>query len=240
MLDDDDFDREFDGEKTPLQRYGLPGGIAAAVIVIALSAYAITRGSSSPLARPHNEPHITAVQLPPPPPPPPPPKTPPPPPKQQVVQRQRQPTPQKAVSRPAPKAPSPPAAVTTSIQGTGPGSLAFGNGGGGDCIGQGCGTGDGSGGGDNDAYYSDLVKSRIQDALRRDRKLEFAKYRVTISFTLSPSGSFANASIASFSGDDDARTEVERVIREASTGDTPVAGIIGKQFSVRISSTSRG
>jgi hypothetical protein len=237
MLDDDDFDDAFD-EKTWLQRYGLPVGAGVFLVVASASAFVLLRGGAGPAARPHNEPHITQVQLPPPPPPPPPPKTPPPPQKQEV-QKQREVAPTKAVARPAPKAPSPPAAVTTSIAGNGPGSLAVGNGGGGDCIGQGCGNGDGTGG-DNDAYYSDLVKSRIQDALRHDRKLEFLKYHAVISFTLDSSGAFSHPTIASFSGDPEARAEVEQVIKADSTGDTPSASIVGKQFSIRIDSHARG
>jgi len=238
MLDDRDFQDEHD-PKSFMQRYGLPVGAGVFVVVASASAFVLLRGGSSPVARPHNEPHITQVQLPPPPPPPPPPKTPPPPQKPQETPKQREPTPMKAVSKPAPKAPSPPAAVQTSIAGTGPGTLGLGNGGGGDCVGEGCGNGDGAGG-DNDRFYSGLVQSRLQDALRRDRKLQFAKYRLTVSFTLDAAGNFANPQIASFSGDDDARAEVEQVLRAASTGDTPMANIVGKQFSVRIDSHARG
>jgi|GEM_PF-1911646 len=238
MLDDKDFLDEND-KKTFMQRYGLPVGAGVFVVVASASAFVLLRGGSSQVARPHNEPHITQVQLPPPPPPPPPPKTPPPPQKPQETPKQREPTPMKAVSKPAPKAPSPPAAVQTSIAGAGPGTLGLGNGGGGDCISEGCGNGDGSGG-NNDAFYGSLVKSRIQDALNRDRKLEFAKYRLTVSFLLDGNGNFTNAQIANFSGDDDARAEVERVLRTTSTGDTPMANIVGKQFTVRIEGRAKG
>jgi hypothetical protein len=237
MLDDDDFN-ELD-RKTPLQRYGLPVGGAIVIVVAGMSIYALLRGNTGPAPRPHNETHITQVQLPPPPPPPPPPKTPPPPKKPEETPKQREATPQKAVSKPAPKAPSPPAAVTTSIQGAGPGSLAVGNGGGGYCIGTGCGSGDGTGG-DNDAYYSNLVKSQLEDALRHNEKLKFAKYQLVIAFSLDSTGHPVGAVVKSFSGDDDLRAEVERVVRSASTGDTPAASIVGREFTVRIVERARG
>ncbi len=237
--DDDDFNAEFD-EKTPLQRYGLPVAALLVVAISGASAVILLKGGSGPAARPHNEPHITQVQLPPPPPPPPPPKTPPPPPKQQVVKQREQPSPQKALAKPAPHAPTPKASVTTSIAGPGNSGLALGNDGGGIGLGTGTGEGGDGSGGDNDGYYSNLVKTRIEEALRQDEKLRFAKYRATISFFLQPSGAFNGAQIASFSGDDDARAEVERVIRSTSTGDTPAASVVGKQFMVRISERARG
>jgi hypothetical protein len=185
------------------------------------------------------EPHITQVQLPPPPPPPPPPKTPPPEPKKEVeTAKPREAVPQKA-STPAPKAPSPPAQVQTSIAGAGPGALGVGNGGGGDCIGAGCGNGDGSGG-DNDAYYANVVKSQIEDALKRDEKLRFVRYRMTVSFSLDAGGHVSRASVTSFSGEDDVQAEVQHVLQSISTGDSPPATIQAKQFSVRITEHARG
>jgi outer membrane biosynthesis protein TonB len=239
-MDKDDFD--FGEEPEPfLQRYGPLVGFGVFLVAAGALAVVLLKGGSGPAARPHPQEHITQVQLPPPPPPPPPPpKTPPPEPKKtEEMARQREPTPQKALSAPAPKAPSPPAAATTSIQGNGPGSLAAGNGGGGDCIGAGCGTGDGTGG-DNDAYYASLVQRQIEDALKRDERLRFAKYRTTVSFSLDANGRITGAAIAEFSGDDDARAEVERVLRTVSTGDTPPASMLTKQFSVRITERARG
>jgi type IV secretory pathway VirB10-like protein len=236
MRDEDEF--AFD-QPSWLQRFGLPVACVLAIGIVAASAYVLLKGGTSKLARPHQEEHITQVQLPPPPPPPPPPKTPPPPKKTEEAQRQKEAAPQKAEAKPAPKAPTPPAAVTTSIQGNGPGSLAVGNGGGGDCIGTGCGTGDGSGG-DNDAYYSSLVKTQIEEALKRDEKLKYARYRTTISFSLDAAGHVAGAMISSFDGDADVRAEVESVIRAISTGDRPPADMLTKQFSVRITERARG
>ena len=238
MLDDRDFEAEF-GQKTALQRYALPVGAVVLFAGAAALAFVLLRGGAGPAARPHQEPHITQIQLPPPPPPPPPPKIKPPPPKQTEVKVKEQAAPaQKALSKPAPKAPSPPAAVTTSIQGNGPGSLAAGNGGGGDCIGAGCGTGDGSGG-DNDAYYSGLIKSQIEEALRQDTELRLAKYRLTLSFLLDQSGHLARISIGSFSGEDDVRAEVVRVVRSISVADAPPASMLTKQFSVQIVERAR-
>ncbi len=126
---------------------------------------------------------------------------------------------------------------TTSIAGPGNSGLALGNDGGGTSLGTGSGDG---GGGDNDAYYRDLVSSRIQDALRRDEKLRFAKYRVTITFILNAAGDFANPEIASYTGDDDARAEVERAIRATSTGEATQAAETGKQFTVRVTGRAHG
>jgi TonB family protein len=233
---DDDFNEDLD-RKPLLQRLAVPLVGFVLFAGAGASAFFVLKGSSGPAARPHNEPHITQVQLPPPPPPPPPPKTPPPEPKkEQEVARQREPTPSKPVSMPAPKAPAPPNQVQTSIQGNGPSGLAAGNGGGGDCIGStGCGHGDGAGGGgDNDAYYATLVKNQIQDALRRDEKLRFAHYRMTVSLSLDSSGRVANASISSFSGDDDVQAEVARALRSIATGNAPPPDILDKRFQVRI------
>ncbi len=239
MLDDRDFDAEFGG-RSALQRYGLPVAVAVLLAGAAGLAFVLLKGGSGPAARPHQQPHITQIQLPPPPPPPPPPpKMKPPPPKQTEVRVKEQAAPaQKAPSKPAPKAPSPPAAVTTSIQGNGPGSLAAGNGGGGDCVGAGCGTGDGSGG-DNDAYYSNLVKSQIEDALRQDTELRLAKYRLTLSFLLDSSGHLARVSIGNFTGEDDVRAEVIRIVRAISLNDAPPAAMLTKQFSVQIVERAR-
>jgi outer membrane biosynthesis protein TonB len=240
MLDDDDFDSEFEEKKTPLQRFGLPVGAAVFLVIAGASATYLLHGSSGPAPRPHNEPRITQVQLPPPPPPPPPPKTPPPEPKKaEETPRQREPTPQKAEAKPAPKAPSPPAAVTTSIQGNGPGSLAAGNGGGGDCIGAGCGSGDGTGG-DNDAYYLNLLQSRLQDALKRDSRLAYAKFTATISYVLDAQGHVTGLTVLNFSGDADARAEMEKAVTAVTTGDTPVAAMVGKRFTYKITEYARG
>ncbi len=76
--------------------------------------------------------------------------------------------------------------------------------------------------------------------LTDDERLRFAKYQLTILFSLDASGHLANARVASYSGDQDVRAEVERVIRSASTGDTPAASIVGREFTVRITERARG
>ena len=193
-----------------------------------------------PASRPHQEPHITQVMLPPPPPPPPPKPTPPPPQKTVVERPREQVSPQKAASRPkAMKLPSPPAAVTTSITGPGPGSLAAGNGGGGDCLGSGCGSGDGTGG-DNDSYYSSIVKSQIEAAIRRDEKLRFATYRLRVTFQLDGNGHVTRAAIGSFDGDGEARAEIGRILLEVSTNDAPPAEMMAKTFTVSIAEHVHG
>ncbi len=233
----DDFDEE-PPPRPPAQRIVL--AVAGVALLGAAGLAAFLLKGSGPAARPHQEPHITQVMLPPPPPPPPP-KPPPPQPQKTVVERPReQMSPQKATSHPkAMKAPSPPAAVTTSITGPGPGSLASGNGGGGDCLGSACGGGDGTGG-DNDAYYSSIVKSQIEAAIRRDDKLRFATYRLRVTFQLDGAGHVTHAAIGSFDGDGDARAEVARVLDAVSTNDAPPAEMTAKTFTVSITEHARG
>jgi hypothetical protein len=240
MLDDDNDFAEFD-RKTPVQRFAVPAVGVFLVIGAGALGYTLIRGSHTPAARPHVEPHITQVQLPPPPPPPPPPKVQPPEPKKEVeTTRPRETVPTKQATQ-APKAPAPPNRVETSVAGNGPSSLGAGNGGGGDCIGTGCGNGDGpGGGGDNDAYYANIVKTQIQAALRQDDKLRFARYRMTVSLVLDAGGHVAQASIGSFDGDPDIEAEVTRVLRRISTGDTPPAAVVAKQFSVHITERAPG
>ncbi len=214
------------------------GGVGIAAGGVLLGAYLLK--GSSPAARPHQEPHITQVMLPPPPPPPPPPKPPPPTPQKMVQDKPKESaSPQKSSTPKASKVPSPPAAVTTSITGPGPGSLAAGNGGGGDCVGSGCGTGDGTGG-DNDAYYSGVVKSQIEAAIRRDDRLRFEKYRLRVTFQLDGSGHITHAAIADFTGDSDVKAEVARVLQSVSTNDTPPAEMTSKTFTVSIVERIRG
>ena len=236
------FEDDFDDERTPVpvwRKLGL--GAAGLAVVAGAAALAVTLlKGSGPAARPHQEPHITQVMLPPPPPPPPPPKPPPPQPQKMVERQREQVSPQKAASIPkAAKVPSPPAAVTTSITGPGPGSLAAGNGGGGDCLGSGCGSGDGTGG-DNDAYYSGIVKSQIEAAIRRDAKLRFATYRLRVTFQLDGAGHVTNAAIGAFDGDSDLKAEVARMLLEVSTNDAPPAAMTAKIFTVSIAEHAHG
>ena len=114
-----------------------------------------------------------------------------------------------------------------------------GNGGGGDCLGRACGSGDGTGG-DNDAYYSSIVKSQIEAAIRRDEKLRFATYRLRVTFQLDGAGHVTRASIGSFEGDAEARAEVARVLQEVSTNDAPPAEMTAKTFTVSITEHARG
>ncbi len=236
MLDDDDFNADFD-RKTPWQRFGLPAGAVVAALVVGASAYYLLKGGAGPAARPHAEQHITQVQLPPPPPPPPPPKTPPPP-KPQETPKLREAAPTTTAAKQAPKAPSPKASVTTSIAGPGNSGLAVGNDGGG--IGLGTGTGTGDGAGDNDGYVSSKTQARINEALHRSKKLEYLHYRATLTFTLNADGRFTNVAVSSFSGDEDARDEVMRVVASELFGEAPPASTIGKQITIRTTGRARG
>jgi hypothetical protein len=137
------------------------------------------------------------------------------------------------VPKAAPKAPSPPAAVTTSITGPGPGSLAAGNGGGGDCIGSACGTGDG-GGGDNDAYYANIVRTQTEAAIRNDERLRFAKYHVLVAIVLDAGGHVARATLQKFEGPPEIEAELRRVLLGIGTNDTPPADMLRKTFTISI------
>jgi outer membrane biosynthesis protein TonB len=239
MFDDEDLFADQGPPKPLWRRIGVPAAAAIAIISSGVIAVELMRGST-PAPRPHEDEHITRVMLPPPPPPPPPPKPPPPTPQKTVEEKPKeQVSPQKAsVPKPMKAPPAPPQMVQTSIAGPGAGSLGLGSGGGGDCLGEGCGTGPG-GGGDNDGYYSQLLQSQIEAALRRDEKLRYAKYSLRVTFKLDRSGHITNAAIATFTGDEDVRAEVSRVLLTVSTNDSPPADMTAKTFTVRITERSR-
>jgi hypothetical protein len=240
MFDDDDMFADQGPPKPLWRRVGVPAGVAIAIVSSGVIAVELMRGSTQ-APRPHQDEHITRVMLPPPPPPPPP-KPPPPTPEKTVQEKPKeQLSPQKAsVPKPMKAPPAPPQALQTSITGPGPGSLQSGNGGSGDCIGQGCGTGPGGGGGDNDGYYSQLIRSQIEAALRRDDKLRYARYSLRVTFRLDGSGHITNAAIGAFTGDDDARAEVNRLLLTISTNDSPPSDITAKVFTVSIRESARG
>jgi len=202
-------------------------------IAVGVSAFVLLKPSGSPAPRPHQEKIIAHITLPPPPPPPPikpPPDTA----KKEPEKPKEVASAQKAtVPKAAPKAPSPPAAVTTSITGPGPGALAGGNGGGGDCLGSGCGTGDG-GGGDNDAYYANLVRTQTEAAIRRDDVLRFAKYHVIVAIVLDASGHVARATLKQFEGPPDIEAELRRLLQTIGTNDTPPPDMLRKTFTISI------
>jgi hypothetical protein len=239
-MSDDEEDRYAEPAKPAWQRIGMPA--AAAIVAAGLVALAVNLlRHPSPSARPHVEPHIMNVKLPPPPPPPPPPKTPPPPTKT-VEHTKSTPTPAKmAQPKAAPKAPSPPAAVSTSIKGDGPGSMANGNGGGGDCIGEGCGNGDGSGG-DSGAFYSNVVDSEVRDILQRDDKLRSAHYHAVAAIIIDRSGHAVSVTLRDFDGDPEVKTEIEHALQRfaASEGFPENMTNNGIPWVVRISAHARG
>jgi hypothetical protein len=223
--------------KPAWQRIGLP--VAGVVVVVGLAAFTINvLRHPGPSPRPHVEPHIMNVKLPPPPPPPPPPKTPPP---TKPTEHQKA-TPAKIPqARPTPKAPSPPAAVTTSITGDGPGAMANGNDGGGDCIGDGCGTGDG-GGGDAGAFYTNLVDSEVRDILQRDEKLRSAHYHAVAAIVIDRGGHAVSVSLRDFDGDPEIKAEIQRALQHfaASEGFPENMTNNGNPWVVRISAHARG
>jgi hypothetical protein len=210
--------------------------LAGIGVFVALGAVAVVllKPSGSPSPRPHQERIIAHITLPPPPLPPPV-KPPPDTAKKEPEKPKEVASPQKAtVPKAAPKALSPPAALTTSIAGPGPGTLAAGNGGGGgDCLGSGCGTGDG-GGGDNDAYYAGLVRSQTEAAIKRDERLRFAKYHARVALMLDSSGHVARATIQQFQGSPDDEAVLRQVLQTISTNDSPPADILHKTITLSI------
>ena len=216
------------------RRLLVPAVAVGGILGAGALAFVLLRPSGSPMARPHQEPHITQIQLPPPPPPPPL-KPPPEPQKKQLEKpKEQMPSPHKAsVPKAAPKTPSPPAAVTTSITGPGPGSLAAGNGGGGDCLGAGCGSGDGGGGGDDEAYYDNIIATQIRTALQRSEKLRYAKYDAQAVISVDASGHLT-AVLQSFKGTDEDEEALRRELLGIALTDHVPADYSGRPHTLHI------
>lgn len=162
-----------------------------------------------------------------PPPPPPPPKTPPPPPPPKMEQQKIDvPRPDAPPDKPADAPPpGPDLAVDAAGSGSGDGFGLVGKPGGTDLIGSGTG---GGGGGDKFAWYSALVKERIQDAVQRDKKLRAAgEYQRTVNVWIGPGGEVTKVELVGPGGsaelDEALRTALRSVgaVRESAPNDMP-------------------
>lgn len=148
-----------------------------------------------------------------PPPPPPPPKTPPPPPPPKMEQERIDvPKPDAQPDKPAEAPPpGPDLAVDAAGSGSGDGFGLVGKPGGTDLLATG-----GGGGGDKFAWYSALVKERIQDAVqeaaRRDKKLRSAgNIQRTVHVWIGPGGAVTRVELAESSE----RPELDQALRDA-------------------------
>ncbi|MBA4261364.1 MAG: TonB-dependent receptor [Comamonadaceae bacterium] len=156
----------------------------AAVMLLLLAAvlglgYWLYKLVSDPAEKPRKR-AVQEITLHKPPPPPPPPKTPPPPPPPRMDQEKIDvPKPDAQPDKPAEAPPpGPDLAVDAAGSGSGDGFGLVGKPGGTDLLATGIGGGGAGAGGDQFAWYSALVKERIQDAVeeaaRRDKKLRAA------------------------------------------------------------------
>lgn len=231
MFGDDDPNLQYE-QPSALQRYGVPGGIVVvATAVIGFGAYSLLK--SGPAPRPHQEqPHILNIKLPPPPPPPPPPP-------KQEPQKQEEKQQQK-MEQPKPQAPKPPPEPPSGLTAkAGNGPDAFG-------LGVGSGEGDVGGGGGGDAteyanYYKSAIANKINDTLHRSDRLRDAVYRLTVAISFDGNGRAASVVVQDFSGNDDDRAEVERILRSLSVNENlPATMTGGRPWVVRINSHEPG
>jgi hypothetical protein len=218
---------------TAWRRYGVPASIGGFVLGGAWLIMGLLQHGGPP-ARPHVQPpHITSITLPPPPPPPPPPPTKEPP--KPVEQPRAAAAAPKKMQAAAPKAPAPPAGVTTSIKGSGAGAIGNGNDGGGDLVGDGSG-----GGGDGDAYYENLVVSQVSAILREDGRLRTAHYHGRAAIRLDKSGHVTSVSFENFDGDSEIRDIVVHDLARLAFDDKIPASIRGQPLVVNLHAHAPG
>ncbi len=159
-----------------------------------------------------------------PPPPPPPPKTPPPPPPKQEQEKIDVPKPEAAPDKPADAPPpGPDLAVDAAGSGSGDGFGLVGKPGGTDLLSTGTG-----GVGSRFAWYSALVKERIQDAILRDKKLRAAtSYQRQVNVWINNAGAVTRVELVGPGenpGLDDALRQALRnvaAVREGAPSDMP-------------------
>jgi outer membrane biosynthesis protein TonB len=176
-----------DRETTPLKRRLATGGVVLTIAL--LLAWGIYRAMTSVAVIPKKVvPDVVQMRLVQPPPPPPPPPRP---------KMEEQPKDRAPVERPTPlqnvppppnnvnAAPPGPLALDTQGQGApDPFGLA-GRPGGSDILGGG---GGGGGGGSAYGWYAGILEGRIQDLLKRDRRLRGRRYEGAVSLRLAPDG----------------------------------------------------
>lgn len=156
---------------------------------------------------PTHKKQITTVKLlpdTPPPPPPPPPKEPP----KETPKEQ----PKEAPKEPEPKPAETPPAETLKMEGAaGDGPSPFQSGAVNNEYKGGAVATIGSDGGVKYRWYAGLVKSQIERAIERDKKLTQGQYKIVVSVWLKPNGQFERLSVEQ----SDTTPEIEQGIREA-------------------------
>jgi periplasmic protein TonB len=156
---------------------------------------------------PTHKKQITTVKLlpdTPPPPPPPPPKEPP----KETPKEQ----PKEAPKEPEPKPAETPPAETLKMEGAaGDGPSPFQSGAVNNEYKGGAVATIGSDGGVKFRWYAGLVKSQIERAIERDKKLTQGQYKIVVSVWLKPNGQFERLSV----DQSDTTPEIEQGIREA-------------------------
>lgn len=211
-------------------------GLTRAVVMLALLAGALGAGYwlykllSDPAEKPKKR-GVQEIALVKPPPPPPPPKTPPPPPPPKMEQEKIDvPKPEAEPDKPAEAPPpGPDLAVDAAGSGSGDGFGLVGKPGGTDLLMTGTDRGSG---GDKFAWYSALVKERLQDAIRdaaqRNKKLRsVAEYRRNVNVWVGPGGAITRVELdgpGESAEMDQALRDVLRdlaALREAAPADMP-------------------
>lgn len=210
----------------------------AAVLLLLLAAvlglgYWLYKLVSDPAEKPRKR-AVQEITLHKPPPPPPPPKTPPPPPPPRMDQEKIDvPKPDAQPDKPAEAPPpGPDLAVDAAGSGSGDSFGLVGKPGGTDLLATGIGGGGSGGAGDKFAWYSALVKERIQDAVeeaaRRDKKLRAAgNIQRTVNVWIGPGGTVTRVELVGPGErpelDQALRDALRNVaaVREAAPGDMP-------------------
>jgi hypothetical protein len=224
MLGEDDPNLQYDEPKSFTQRVVAPGVIV--LVLVGAAGFGLYKlRNSGPSPRPHQEPpQFVKINIPPPPPPPPPPKQEEPEKQQEDKQVVKQEQP-----KPLPKEAPPPPSGLTAAAGTG--ADAFGLG-----VGNGEGDTGGGGSGEAQAYYNNLISTHLHDTLSRDDKLRYAVFTSTVAIGFDAQGRAVTVQIRDFSGDPEDRSEVERILRGFSLGESlPDSFVSGHTTLIRLS-----
>lgn len=169
-----------------------------------------------------------------PPPPTPPPKVEPPkvePPKQEIQEKLEIPKPDQQQDKAADKPPpGPDLGIDATGTGTGDSFGLVGKKGGSDLIGSGGAPTIGGAGGNANRFmwYGDLIKTRIQDAILKDKKLrEAATFRMTVNVWVSPDGLITRSELVGPAEDPEVQAALTAMLgslpalREGAPGDMP-------------------
>jgi periplasmic protein TonB len=201
---------ELDSMSEPLPPSAARVWLTRIVIVLLLLAVLVAIGYGFKKLFSGGQPHkkqITTVKLlpdTPPPPPPPPPKEPP----KETPKEQPKETPKE----PEPKPAETPPAETLKMEGAaGDGPSPFQSGAVNNEYKGGAVATIGSDGGVKFRWYAGLVKTQIERAIERDKKLTQGQYKIVVSVWLKPNGQFERLSV----DQSDTTPEIEQGIREA-------------------------